>query len=87
MCQSETMHQITNFFSVNNNKGKTNDNITDNKDSNNNNKCISVTVSVKTVNKTTTKMGKGFTNVLQFDTRVDLSVYTDWMPVMLKINI
>jgi hypothetical protein len=24
---------------------------------------------------------------LEFDTRVDLSVYTDWMPVMLKINI
>ena len=33
------------------------------------------------------KMGKGFTNVLQFDTRVDLSVNTDWMPVMFKINI
>jgi hypothetical protein len=31
-------------------------------------------------------MGKGFTNVLQFDTRVDLSVNTDWMPVMFKIN-
>jgi hypothetical protein len=51
MCQSETMHQITNFFSVNNKKVKTNDNITDNKDSNNNNKCISVTLSVKTVKK------------------------------------
>ena len=49
MCQSETMHQITNFFSVNNKKGKTNDDITDNKDSNNNNKCVSVTVSVTTV--------------------------------------
>ena len=34
-----------------------------------------------------TKMGKGCTNVLPFDTRVDLSVNTDWMPVMLKINI
>ena len=45
------MHQITNFFSVNNKKVKTNDNITDNKDSNNNNKCISVTLSVKTVKK------------------------------------
>ena len=63
MCQSEAMHQITDLFSVSNNKVKTNDNITDNKDSNNNNKCVSVTVSVKTVNKTTTKMGKGFTNV------------------------
>jgi hypothetical protein len=63
MCQSETMPSIINFFSVNNRKVKTNDNITDNKDSNNNNKCVSVTVSVKTVNKTTTKMGKGFTNV------------------------
>jgi hypothetical protein len=38
---------------------------------------------VKTVK---TKMGKGCTNVLPFDTRVDLSVNTDWMPVMLKIN-
>ena len=51
MCQSETMHQITDFFSVNNKKEKTNDDITDNKDSNNNNKCVSVTVSVKTVKK------------------------------------
>jgi hypothetical protein len=57
------MPSIINFFSVNNRKVKTNDNITDNKDSNNNNKCVSVTVPVKTVNKTTTKMGKGFTNV------------------------
>jgi hypothetical protein len=57
------MPSIINFFSVNNRKVKTNDNITDNKDSNNNNTCVSVTVSVKTVNKTTTKMGKGFTNV------------------------
>jgi hypothetical protein len=40
-------------------------------------------VSVKTVK---TKMGKGCTNVLPFDTRVDLSVNTDWIPVMLKIN-
>ena len=71
------MHQITNFFSVNNKKGKTNDDITDNKDSN---KCVSVTLSVTTVQK----MGNGFTNVLQFDTQVDLSVNTDWM---LKINI
>jgi hypothetical protein len=39
------------------NKGKTNDNMTDNKDSNNNNKCVSVTLSVKTLKK----MGKGFT--------------------------
>jgi hypothetical protein len=67
------MHQITNFFSVNNKKEKANDDITDNKDSN---KCISVT--------TVQKMGNGFTNVLQFDTQVDLSVNTDWM---LKINI
>jgi hypothetical protein len=37
------MHQITDFFSVNNNEVKTNDDITDNKDSNNNNKCVSVT--------------------------------------------
>ena len=51
MCQSQTMHQITDFFSVNNKKEKTNDDITDNKDSNNNNKCISVTLSVKTVKK------------------------------------
>ena len=57
MCQSETMHQITDFFSANNRKSYTNDNITDNKDSNNNNKCVSVTLSVKTVKK----MGKGFT--------------------------
>ena len=83
MCQSETMHHITNLFSANNRKGYTNDNITDNKDFSNNNKCVSVTVSVKTVKK----MGKGFTNVLQFDTRVDLSVNTDWIHVMLKINI
>ena len=61
MCQSEAMHQITDLFSVSNNKVKTNDNITDNKDSNNNNKCVSVTVSVKTVKK---KMGKSFTNVV-----------------------
>ena len=47
MCQSETMHQITDFFSVNNNKVKTNDDITDNKISNNNNKYVSVTLSVK----------------------------------------
>ena len=64
-------------------KGKSKDDFTDNKDSNNNNRCVSVT-SVKTVK---TKMGKGCTNVLPFDTRVDLSVNTDWMPVMLKINI
>jgi hypothetical protein len=83
MCQSETMHQITDFFSANNKKVKTNDNITDNKDSNDNNKCVSVTVSVKTIKN----MGKGFTNVLQFDTRVDLSVNTDWISGMLKINI
>jgi hypothetical protein len=57
MCQSETMHQITDFFSANNKKVKTNDNITDNKDSNDNNKCVSVTVSVKTIKN----MGKGFT--------------------------
>ena len=48
------------IYSVLAKKGKTNDDITDNKD---NNKCVSVTVSVKTVNKTTTKMGKGCTNV------------------------
>ena len=83
MSQSETMHQITDFFSANNKKVKTNDNITDNKDSNDNNKCVSVTVSVKTIKN----MGKGFTNVLQFDTRVDLSVNTDWISGMLKINI
>ena len=51
MCQSETMPSIIDFFSVNNKKVKTNENITDNKDSNNNNKCVSVTVSVKTVIK------------------------------------
>jgi hypothetical protein len=51
------MHQITDFFSANNKKVKTNDNITDNKDSNDNNKCVSVTVSVKTIKN----MGKGFT--------------------------
>jgi hypothetical protein len=73
------MHQITDFFSVNNKKEKTNDNITDNKDSNNNNKCVSVTLSVKTVKK--------WEKVLQFDTRVEISVFTDWMSVMLKINI
>jgi hypothetical protein len=84
MCQSETMHQITDFFSVNDKKGKTNDDFTDNKDSNSNNKCVSVTLSVKTVK---IKMGKGCTNVLQFDTRVDPSVNIDWIPVMLKINI
>jgi hypothetical protein len=44
MCQSETMHQIIDFFSVNNKKEKTNDDITDNEDSNNNNKCVSVSV-------------------------------------------
>jgi hypothetical protein len=77
------MHQITDFFSANNKKVKTNDNITDNKDSNDNNKCVSVTVSVKTIKN----MGKGFTNVLHFDTRVDLSVNTDWISGMLKINI
>ena len=55
MCQSETMHQIIDFFSVNNKKEKTNDEITDIKDSNNNNKCVSVTVSLKTVPK---KIGK-----------------------------
>ena len=65
MCQSEAMHQITDLISVNNNKVKTNDDITDNKDSIDNNKCVSVTVSVKTVK---IKRGKGFTNVLQFDT-------------------
>ena len=42
------MHQITDFFSVSNKKEKTNDEITDNKDSNSNNKCVSVTLSVKT---------------------------------------
>jgi hypothetical protein len=73
------MHQITDFFSVNNKKEKTNDNITDNKDSNNNNKCVSVTLSVKTVKK--------WEKVLQFDTRVEISIFTDWMSVMLKINI
>jgi DNA-binding NarL/FixJ family response regulator len=62
-------------------KGKSNDDITDNKDNNNNNKCD--TVSVKTVKK---KRENVF-QLLQFDTRVDLSVYTDWMPVMSKINI
>jgi hypothetical protein len=51
MCQNETMHQITDFFSVSNKKEKTNDEITDNKDSNNNNKCVSVTLSVKTKKK------------------------------------
>jgi hypothetical protein len=58
MCQSETMHQITDFFSVNNNKVKTNDDITDNKISNNNNKYVSVTLSVKIKKK---KMEKGVT--------------------------
>jgi hypothetical protein len=48
MCQNETMHQITDFFSVSNKKEKTNDEITDNKDSNSNNKCVSVALSVKT---------------------------------------
>ena len=42
------MHQITDFFSVSNKKEKTNDEITDNKDSNSNNKCVSVALSVKT---------------------------------------
>jgi hypothetical protein len=60
MCQSETMHQIIDFFSVNNKKEKTNDEITDNKDSNNNNKCVSVTLSLKTVPK---KIGKGDTRL------------------------
>ena len=82
MYQSEPMHQITVFFNVNNKKGKTNDDITDNKDSNNNNRCVSVTLSENCKKK---EKGKGL--VLEFDTRVDLSVYTDWMPVMLKINI
>ena len=62
MCQSETMHQITDFFSVNN-KVKTNDDITDNKISNNNNKYVSVTLSVKIKKKKWKK-------VLQFDTRL-----------------
>jgi hypothetical protein len=77
MSKLNLVHQITNFFSVNNKKEKANDDITDNKDSN---KCISVILSVTTVQK----MRNGFTNVLQFDTQVDLSVNTDWM---LKINI
>jgi len=43
-----------------------------------------VTVSVKTVKKN----GKRFYKLLQFDTHIDLSlINTDWMPVMLKINI
>ena len=66
MCQSETMHQITDFFSANNRKGYTNDNITDNKDSNNklnNNKCVSVTVSVKTVKKKWEKVLQTFYNL------------------------
>jgi hypothetical protein len=54
------MHQIIDFFSVNNKKEKTNDEITDIKDSNNNNKCVSVTVSLKTVPK---KIGKGCYNL------------------------
>ena len=49
---------IIDFFSIYNKKVKTNDNITDNKDSNNHNKCISVTVSVKTVNKKKQKWEK-----------------------------
>jgi len=56
-CVKVKLHLITDFFCVNNKKVKTNDEITDNKDSNNNNKCVSVTLSVKTVKK----MGKGFT--------------------------
>ena len=64
MCQSETMHQITDFFSVNNKKGKTNDNITENKDSNNNNKFVSVTVSVKTVKKKLGKILQMFYNMI-----------------------
>ena len=77
MYQSEAMHRITALFSVSNNKVKTNDNITDNQDSNNNNKCVSVTLSQSVKTK------KNWDKVLQFD----LSVNTDWMPVMLKINI
>ena len=69
------------IYSVLAKKGKSNDDITDNKDNNNNNKCD--TVSIKTVKK---KRENVF-QLLQFDTRVDLSVYTDWMPVMSKINI
>ena len=57
MCQSEAMHQITDLFSVNNNKVKTNDDITDNKDSNDNNKCVSVTVSCENCKN---KKGKRF---------------------------
>ena len=62
MCQSETVHQITDLFSVNDKKGKTKNDITDNKDSNNNNKWASVTVSVKTEKK---KKKKIWEKVLQ----------------------
>ena len=40
-----------------------------------------------TVSENCKKKKKKWEKVLQFDTRVDLSVNTDWMPVMLKINI
>ena len=63
MCQSETMPSIIDFFSVNNKKVKTNNNITDNKDSNNNNKCVSVTVSENCNKKKLEKVLQTFYNL------------------------
>jgi hypothetical protein len=70
MCQSETIHQITDLFRVKKKKkeGKTNNDISDNTDSNNNNKCVGVMVSVKTVKIN----GKRFYKLLQFDTRLTI---------------
>ena len=40
------MHQINDFFSVNNKNRKTTDDIADNKDYNINNKCVTVSVTL-----------------------------------------
>ena len=95
MYQSEPMHQITVFFNVNNKKGKTNDDITDNKDSDNNNRCVSVTLSENCKKKKGKRFGfriwhPGWPFCIYWLDACDVKnkhIIKDDLPIIININV